>query len=499
MENSTESMIVELKDLPNYRDIFSDPLKEFGVTSIEDLLGVLKDEERTSALISAVKGLGPKTVQCWRNVLLLDTDISSENCSVESSSETIEEENEEEEAAVETAAEEMTPEEPLENVPEVTAEPADEEGTERSLPEENATEAEPVSSRNLFCSMDDLKQIQRTTIDLLRMNGSKKKGRAAAVEYVSKRLTDAGLDVEINKESGFPTIIATKGEGGLVLWGHLDNERMNGMKRKDQGEVSGDMVRGRGAANMKGAVAAIVCAADRLTTWHIPFSIILTTDALDEQKGAESLASRTAITQAKGILFLGPTGMRPIIGQVGYAAVKIRTTGEEAVMRMADFLNRLNAKVEESEGRLTVKPGSIKGGRKKRPFESPGSCDVTIELRTHDPLGIAIEQLEGLLEGTEHEIEVLCQSDMEQFDGSSDLAKAMADLTEKEPVFDMVHSEAPKIVFGNQKIAIWGPGSMDMAVTDQEYVTLSELEETYETILNLFDRMCRPPRMGDPP
>jgi acetylornithine deacetylase/succinyl-diaminopimelate desuccinylase-like protein len=487
MENAIDS-IVELKDLPNYKDIFTDPLNEFGVTSVDDLLLVLKDEERTKALIDAVKGLGPKTIQCWKNVLLIENNVSSENCSTESISEPVPEEKVIEEST-EEVAEDVVTEEPVDTAQEEIITPAVEEGPQPPITEEIVTEAMPISERNLFCSMEDLKMIQRTTVDLLRMNGSKKKGRTASVEYVSKRLADAGLDVEINKESGFPAVIASKGEGGLILWGHLDNEPMKGMKRKAQGEVLGDMVRGRGAANMKGAVAAMVCAADRLSSWHIPFTIILTTDALDEQKGAESLASRTVVTNSNGILFLGPTGMRPIVGQVGYAAVKVRTTGDDAVMRMVDFLNRLNGKVEQSSGRLSIKPGSIKGGRKKRPFESPGSCDVTIELKTMDPVDEAIKELDGLLEGEEHEIEVLCQSEMVHFDGSSDLARAMADLTKKEPTFEMVHSEAPKVVFGNQKITIWGPGNMATAVTDQEYVTLSELEGTYETILALFDRM----------
>ena len=69
------------------------------------------------------------------------------------------------------------------------------------------------------------------------MNGAKKKGLSASVEYISKRLKEAGLEVTVNKESGFPTIVAAKGEGGVVLWGHLDTERMDGMKKKQQGEI----------------------------------------------------------------------------------------------------------------------------------------------------------------------------------------------------------------------------------------------------------------------
>ena len=84
------------------------------------------------------------------------------------------------------------------------------------------------------------------------------------------------------------------------------------MKKKEQGEILGDMVHGRGAANMKGAVAAMIWAANRLSTWKVPFSIALTTDGLGEQKGAESLAKHPAIQNSNGILILGPTNMRPI-------------------------------------------------------------------------------------------------------------------------------------------------------------------------------------------
>jgi acetylornithine deacetylase/succinyl-diaminopimelate desuccinylase-like protein len=45
------------------------------------------------------------------------------------------------------------------------------------------------------------------------------------------------------------------------------------------------------------------------------------------------------------------------------------------------------------------------------------------------------------------------------------------------------------IVPANQRIVIYGPGTMASAVSDQEYVTISELERTYEVILSLVDRL----------
>jgi len=468
MANNREK-IVKLTDLPNYKDLFTGSLEKFGVTSIDNLLQVLKDDQRTALMISAVNGLGPKTIQAWK-ISLLENDRSSEETAKETK------------VACSSAESNEAPKEDI-------AGPVFENIVESVSHEDEKSMNKVMIERNLFCTMEELKEVQRTTTDLLQMNGAKKKGQLASIEYVSRRLTEAGLEVTVDGESGFPTVVATIGEGGLVLWGHLDTERMKGMKRKEQGEFLGDMIHGRGAADMKGAVACMLCAANGLATWNIPFSIVLTTDGLGEPTGAESLAKNPVIHNSIGILVLGPTGIRPIIGQIGYAAVKVRTVGEGSVMKMAAFLKMLTNQIAESSGQLSVKTGLIKGGKKKRPFESPRSCEVILELETLEATVSAIEKMESLLSGMEYEIEVLCQSEMIEFDRSSDLAKILADFTKKEPAFELIHSEAAKIVPVNQKIMICGPGNIVDAVTAQEYVTLSDLERTYEAILNLMDRL----------
>jgi acetylornithine deacetylase/succinyl-diaminopimelate desuccinylase-like protein len=468
MEHTSEK-ILELTDLPNFKVIFAEPLAEFGVTTIDELLLVLKDDARKDSMIAAVKGLGPRTVQSWENAL----------------------------ACLENPVDSVAPESdaipPVEEFENATSDKTQEIAVETKMEQpEEGTESvpvEPEAARNLFCSMDEFRNIQRTTVDLLRMNGAKKKGQSASVEYVKKRLTEAGLEVTVDEESGFPAIIATKGEGGVVLWGHLDTERRNGMKKKEQGDILGNMIHGRGAANMKGAVASMVCAADRLSTWDVPFSIVLTTDALNEQIAAESISRNQLIQNSKGILILGPTGMRPIIGLPGYAAIKISISGEGSVMKMAAFLERLYEKTEDSSGRFSLKTGLIQGGNKKRPYDSPNSCEITIELETTDATDLAIKMLDDLLAEEEHKIEVICQSEMAEFDVTGELIMAMTESTKKEPLVELTHSEAAKIVPANNRIVIYGPGTMASAVSDQEYVTINELERTYEVILDVVDQL----------
>jgi hypothetical protein len=475
MDNEKKNLAI-LDDLPNYRDTFTVPLMEFGVKGIEDLRLVLGDEERTISMISAVKGLGPKIVQIWKKSLNEDEKVEEADIEIPDAEPSPEETRKEGTEPSPSEQPSVTIETPQEKEPEEPTEPVD------------VPVFRPKAERSLFCTMVELKDIQRTTTDLLRMNGSKKKGLAASVDYLCNSLTDTGMHVVVDRESEHPTIVASKGEGGLILWGHLDTERMRGMKKKEQGEVRGEMIRGRGAAEMKGAIAVMMCAANRLSSWQVPFSIVLTTDGLGEQQGAETLANSPVVVNSKGILIMAPTGMRPIIGQSGYAAVKVRTEGDQAVMRMAAFLKQLTGQIEESSGRLSVNTGLIRGGKKKRPFEPTQSCEVVMELETLDPTSSAITMLDEISAG-DAEIEILCQSEMVEFDRNSELAKTIGELTKKEPAIELSHSEAAKLVPANKKIVVCGPGSVADSLTNQDYIALSELERTYEAVLALLDIM----------
>ena len=158
-------------------------------------------------------------------------------------------------------------------------------------------------------------------------------------------------------------------------------------------------------------------------------------------------------------------------------------------MKMASFLKDLDDHSEDSSGKLSVKTGLIHGGDRKRPFESPLSCEVVVELETMETTDSATKMIDDLLAETDHELEVICKSEMTEFDRSSEMALVMTELTKKEMKFQLSHSEAAMIVRVNDRIVSLVPGTMANAVTDQEYVTLNDLEWTFEIVLNLLDRM----------
>jgi hypothetical protein len=481
----TRGPIKDISDLPSYRVIFREPLIEFGVTNIEELRQVLDDVDRTAALIETVKGLGPVTVELWRSALSDQGEIVEEPESpqglVEELVEDIEEDGESEESPLEIEQEAE---------PEVISEAEGPMEEEIGVPEPIEEVAPPIDlpRPNLFCTMDDVANIKRTAISLLKMNGAKRKGLQASVEYAVKKLRKAGLNPIVDEQSGAPVVVASHGEGGIILWGHLDNDSLGDIKGREQGVVSGDLIYGRGTVDGKGAVAALLCAAERLAVWPVPFSIVLTTDSLGQQKGAQALAQSPMVQNSIGILMLAPTCQRPVIGLSGYAALRVSIKEEGAIMEMVSFLSKLAECGMGQPGRFSVRTCMIRGGKRKQAFYPARSCEAMIELSTLDPLEDTMGTVDELLSMVDSNVEVLDRREIVRFDDSSSIVETILDLTNKVPAFDILRTEAGMVAPANPRIVMYGPGDPTQIRSEQEYVTVRDLEQTYEAILELVDR-----------
>ena len=57
-----------LSDLPNFKEKFTEPLEGIGIASVTDLQEALKDDSKTSSILD-ISGVGPKTVESWRNMV----------------------------------------------------------------------------------------------------------------------------------------------------------------------------------------------------------------------------------------------------------------------------------------------------------------------------------------------------------------------------------------------------------------------------------------------
>ncbi|MEY2536230.1 MAG: succinyl-diaminopimelate desuccinylase, partial [bacterium] len=95
---------------------------------------------------------------------------------------------------------------------------------------------------------------------------------ARAAQLLAARLESAGLEVTAHEPAPGRTSLVARWPGrsdapALCLTGHLDTVPLGGREwARDPfgGEIDGDRLHGRGSSDMKGGVAAIVVAAERV-------------------------------------------------------------------------------------------------------------------------------------------------------------------------------------------------------------------------------------------
>lgn len=59
--------IKEFKDLPGFKDGNVAELESIGITSVEQLRDAVNDKEKAKSVIKTLSGVGPKTVENWKN------------------------------------------------------------------------------------------------------------------------------------------------------------------------------------------------------------------------------------------------------------------------------------------------------------------------------------------------------------------------------------------------------------------------------------------------
>lgn len=228
-------------------------------------------------------------------------------------------------------------------------------------------------------------------------------GEPAIVEHLRARLDLAGLTTYVVQASGRsdrPSLVAVapgaEGVPTVVLNGHLDTVGVTGMAAPFEPRVEGDRLVGRGAADMKGGIAALVAAAETLVAHKAPIRPVLALVADEEDA---SIGSEAVIAALPGLgirpdvcLIAEPTGLALARSLRGFALVRVRFAGRaahssqpelgtNAVASLARFLHA----VEESAPRARADGGDlmvtwVRGGDSA--FVIPDRADCLVERRT---------------------------------------------------------------------------------------------------------------------
>ena len=128
-----------------------------------------------------------------------------------------------------------------------------------------------------------------------------------------------------------PALLAEYGQGGVVLSGHLDTPPIGDYWSFSQSQLASGRMYGRGAADMKGTVVAMLEAAQDLVARKIPIVLALHDRRGDDRcKGRSALSKTLPLRRAKAVVVGEPTGLRVAYAEKGVLDLAIETRGKAA-------------------------------------------------------------------------------------------------------------------------------------------------------------------------
>jgi acetylornithine deacetylase len=224
-------------------------------------------------------------------------------------------------------------------------------------------------------------------------------GERQIASFVADWCANHGLEVEILGNER-PSVVATqRGSGGgrsLLLNGHLDTVGVAGMEAPFEPRVEDGRLYGRGAYDMKGALAAIMLAATEATGLRGDVVVTLVADEELASIGTEAVVERV---QADAAIVVEPTELRVAVAHRGFVGFEIQTfgiaahgsrpdLGVDAIAKMGPILvalTELDERLQAGPSHSLVGPGSlhaslIEGGQELSSF--PAKCVLTGERRT---------------------------------------------------------------------------------------------------------------------
>jgi succinyl-diaminopimelate desuccinylase len=338
-------------------------------------------------------------------------------------------------------------------------------------------------------------------------------------ELWGKKMEELGLEVRLQPvaENRANVIGVLKGKGkkpSLLYNGHLDTVPPGAVEwdyGPFSGEIVGDRVYGRGAADMKSGVVAMIMAAGALKAAGIELQgdLIIAATAGEETDsiGARAFAQEEEMKNVGAILIGEPSHNEMFVAEKGALWFKIRTRGKTAHGSMPHLgrnailhMNRIISQLAQYEfkyeehpllGAPTMNIGTIAGGVTTNVV--PDQCELTIDMRTvpGQKHGEIEADLEKMIAKLRQELPVLevglaVINDRPAVDTASDhefvqLGLKVAEAVQgKQLVPGGVNYYTDAAVFvpdTDLPMFILGPGKAELAHQPNEYVEISKLVE----------------------
>jgi acetylornithine deacetylase len=227
-------------------------------------------------------------------------------------------------------------------------------------------------------------------------------GETGMVTFLESWCRQQGLEVTSRERSGRPSLIITaKGSGGgrtLLLNAHTDTVGVEGMTDPFQPRRVGNRLYGRGAADMKGSVAACLVAIAHAKTRNLAGDVIFTAVA-DEENASIGTAQVMEEVRADAAIVTEPTQLQLHIAHRGFAVFEVKVEGKASHTSLPHMginaithMGMLLHEIQERQAELFTLPRHpllghgllqgtlLQGGQEL--FTTPASATLHLERRT---------------------------------------------------------------------------------------------------------------------
>jgi acetylornithine deacetylase len=265
-----------------------------------------------------------------------------------------------------------------------------------------------------------------------------------------------------------------------------------------------EQIFGRGSCDTKGFLAAALVALGRAGARPSEVSLVLTADEEIGCVGAKHLLAQRAISPQHAIVG-EPTSLQPIRAGKGYGLAEVIVTGREAHSAFPELgvsaisrAARLIQRVEEFGGQLqserdasfsppftTINIGKISGGTAKNIV--PGECRFLLEWRpipSQEPELMA-DRVREIVAG-DGSVELQRAERGFATSTESRLLRVLERETSQPAGAVSFGTEAPQLAALGAETIVFGPGSMTVAHTHGEFVSIAQLERCSDVLAGVI-------------
>jgi acetylornithine deacetylase/succinyl-diaminopimelate desuccinylase-like protein len=329
------------------------------------------------------------------------------------------------------------------------------------------------------------------------------------LDYVQSFTDQLHMRNTLFGDSGAPALLAEYGQGGLVLSGHLDTPPIGDYWSFSQSQIASGRMYGRGAADMKGTVIAMLQAAQDLVARKTPVVLALTTDEETTMQGATALAKTLPMRRAKAIVVGEPTGLRVAHAEKGVLDIAIETRGKAAhgamphlgenaiskMMRILRGLESFKGRIAHPElGSVTMNIGTFAGGSRLNVVPNKATAEVDIRF----PPPYSPDQLYREIEDhlrrikTPFTLRRILSMPSVQLDPNGEALRLLKEVSQAESTVLVHASEAVHYTQVNSRVVIFGAGEEELSHQANEYVKIEAVARASEVYKKFAQRLSGP-------